>query len=488
MNILSIDQGTTSSRAMIINEEGKVISVAQYPITQHYPEPGWVEHDAEEIVETTLRAVGDCLYGFSEKIDAIGITNQRETTIVWDKYSAKPLARAIVWQCRRTAPICESLIEMGLEDYVKNTTGLNIDAYFSATKLKWLLDNDEKIRSAAEKGDALFGTVESYLIYVLTGNHFTDVSNASRTMMFDINKLCWDEKICDILGIPMKMLPKVKDNCAFFGSVVKNDDIPSKIWGVPIFAAMGDQQAALFGQTCFEIGDVKNTYGTGCFTLMNIGNKPVFDKELVTSIAWKCGDEICYALEGSVFNAGSSVQWLRDEMKMIESAAECSALAETVDSTEGAVFVSAFTGLGAPYWDMYARGAFLGITRGCGRAHLCRAVLEGIAFQVKDLVETMERVSGLDIKALYVDGGASVSNFMMQFQADILDSEVDRPSNIETTALGAGYMAALGAGLLAKDDLKGSRKNERIFKPSFTKEQIEENYSRWQRAVKAVRL
>lgn len=488
MNILSIDQGTTSSRAMVINGDGKVVSSAQYPITQHYPEPGWVEHDAEEIVETTLRAVGDALYGFSGRIDAIGITNQRETSVVWDKETGKPLARAIVWQCRRTAPICEELENMGLGDYIKKTTGLNIDAYFSATKLKWLLDNTPSLREKAEKGEALFGTIESYLIYVLTGNHYTDVSNASRTMMFDINSLRWDEKICSVLDIPMQMLPRVKDNCDFFGSVVKNDDIPSKIWGVPIFAAMGDQQAALFGQTCFEVGDVKNTYGTGCFTLMNIGDKPVFDKELITSIAWKCKDEICYALEGSVFNAGSSVQWLRDEMKMIESAAECSALAETVDSTEGAVFVSAFTGLGAPYWDMYARGAFLGITRGTGRAHLCRAVLEGIAFQVKDLVDTMERVSGKEIKALYVDGGASVSNFMMQFQADILGVRVDRPSNIETTALGAGYMAALGAGLLSRDMLRGARVNERMFEPMFSEKEIEENYSRWQKAVRAVRL
>lgn len=486
MNILAIDQGTTSSRAILFDRDGSVISVAQHPIKQYYPKAGWVEHDATEILESVIRAVRDCLYGFEGKVDFIGITNQRETAIVWDKKTGKPVSKAIVWQCRRTADICESLKRDGYEDYIKRTTGLPIDAYFSGTKIKWMLDNVEGLRERAERGEVLFGTVDSFLVYSLTGNHLTDVTNASRTMLFDINSLSWDDKLCEILSVPKAMLPRVCESSDFFGRVRTSDDIPSRIWNVPIYSVLGDQHAALFGQTCYEVGMVKNTYGTGCFTLMNIGENAIFDKELITTVAWKSGGRTVYALEGSVFNAGSSVQWLRDELGIIKTAAESSELAASVKSTNGVYFVSAFTGLGAPYWDMYARGALVGITRGTGRAHICRAVLEGIAYQVSDLIETMEKGASCRVKALYVDGGASASDFMMQFQADLLGISVDRPCVTESTALGAAFMAGVGAGVFRIEELAKTRKSERIFTPCVSDIEREEWKDGWKRAVSSV--
>ncbi len=483
MLILALDQGTTSSRSIIFDEKGNILASAQTALTQYYPHPGEVEHDACEILATQMETARDCIKKLGKKPDCIGITNQRETVVVWNRQTGKPICPAIVWQCRRTASICERLKADGLTPYVKSVTGLPIDAYFSGTKIKWILDNTPGAREAAERGDLLCGTIDCWLIWNMTGRHLTDVTNASRTMLFDIHKKCWDEKLCKTLGIPASILPEVVENCGDFGVVRASDKIPAELDSIRVTACAGDQHAALFGQTCFDLGDVKNTYGTGCFTLMNTGETPVVSENLITTVAWSYGGKTIYALEGSVFNAGSTIQWLRDELKMISHASEVDTLAESVPDCGGVTCVPAFTGLGAPYWDMYARGSILGLTRGSSRAHVCRAVLEGIAFQVYDLICEMEKDSGNAIHRLYVDGGASVSNFMMQFQSDVLGISVSRPKNIETTALGAAMLAALGAGLISRSDLCSLREVEREFSPEISEEKRGEHIARWKRAV-----
>ena len=487
MSILVFDQGTTSSRAILFDNSFNAISQASYPITQIYPEAGYVEHSPEELYVSILRSAAECMYKTGITPDGIGITNQRETVIVWDKTSGEAIHNAIVWQCRRTAPACEKLKQAGLKGRIKAKTGLPIDAYFSATKLAWILENVEGAREKAEAGELLCGTVDSYLIFRLTGNHITDVTNASRTMLFNIVENRWDEELCELFGIPASMLPKVVESAHNFGKVIPHNDVPACLWNLPILSAIGDQHAALFGQRCLATGEVKNTYGTGCFTLMNIGDTPTFDDNLITTPAWRLNGKTTYALEGSVFNAGSSVQWLRDSLGIISSAAECSELALQTPSTQGVVFVSAFTGLGAPHWDMYARGGFLGLTRGVGKGELCRAVLEGIAFQVYELVRTMENASGCPIRILRVDGGASASEFMMQFQADLLGITVARPANIETTALGAAYMAAITLGKLDTDTLAALTEVHTDFTPTMSEAERKAALSRWTLAVKSIR-
>ena len=403
--ILALDQGTTSSRAIVFDRRGDIVSKAQFPFRQLYPQPGWVEHDPMEIWETERRAAAQAAAGLEGEVAGIGVTNQRETTILWDKTTGRPVYNAIVWQCRRTAEFCEELKRRGLEERIQSATGLLIDAYFSATKIRWVLDNVPGAREKADRGDLLFGTVETWLIWQLTGAHVTDYSNASRTMLFDIHRLCWDAELCELLEIPMSILPLPVANSQVYGLVKKGIPGLEKLAGVPVCGAAGDQQAALFGQTCFRPGEAKNTYGTGCFTLMNVGEKPVRSRAgLVTSVAWQVEGRTAYALEGSVFNGGSTIQWLRDELHLIDSAPECDRLAESVEDSGGVVVVPAFTGLGAPYWDMYARGAILGVTRGTGRAHIARAVLECIAYQVTDLMLAMRQDAGCDITALRVDG------------------------------------------------------------------------------------
>lgn len=485
MAILSLDQGTTSSRAILFDREFHPLGQKNIPLTQHYPKEGWVEHDAEEIFHTQMQAAGVLLADVSDEVDCIGITNQRETTILWNAETGTPVAPAIVWQCRRTAPQCEALVAGGMEATIKRTTGLPIDAYFSGTKIAWMLSNCAEAHALAAEGKLLFGTVECWLIWKLTGNHVTDVTNASRTMLMNITTMEWDTDICLRLGIPMGILPKIVDNAGVLGIVREDSSIPPAMWGKPVTASAGDQQAALFGQTCFTLGDTKNTYGTGCFALMNIGSRPIFDEKLITTVGWKIGDQVTYALEGSVFNAGSAIQWLRDELKLISTAKECDIYAEQVENSGGVVFVPAFTGLGAPYWDMYARGALLGVTRGSNRCHICRAVLEGIAYQSAELIAAMQKASGIPIHSLKVDGGASVSAPMMQFQADLLNITVDRPSVIESTALGAAMLAGIGAGLYTMDDLSKVRVSDRVFAPQHGA-LIPEGYARWRAAIRAV--
>ena len=488
MGIIAFDQGTTSSRAILFDSDFNIQNSASYPIEQIYPEAGHVEHNPEELYVSILRSAVDCLAGVLEKPQAIGITNQRETVIVWEKASGKPICNAIVWQCRRTAAFCENLKAAGYEKIIKQKTGLPIDAYFSASKIKWILDNVKGAKEKAARGELLAGTVDTWLIFRLTGNHYTDITNASRTMLFDINKGEWDKELCHIFEIPESMLPEVKPSSYRFGTVKRDNDIPAVLWDLPILSAIGDQQSALFGQKCLAVGNVKNTYGTGCFTLMNIGGEPIFDENLITTPAWQFNGKTTYALEGSVFNAGSSVQWLRDSLGIIQTAAECSALAETVPSTGGVTFVSAFTGLGAPHWDMYARAGFVGITRGTNRAHLCRAVLEGIAFQVQELVFAMEEASGKTISSLKVDGGASASRFLMQFQANLLGISVTRPQNIETTALGAAYMAAITQGIFTPETLLEAPTSSTVFYPEEDRGTAKERMAGWQKAVRAIRL
>ncbi len=485
MAVLSLDQGTTSSRAILFDSAFHPMGQKNVLITQHYPKEGWVEHDADEIFRSQMQAVDDLLAEISAPIDCIGITNQRETTVLWNAETGEPIAPAIVWQCRRTAPQCDALTAAGMEPVIKRTTGLPIDAYFSGTKIAWLLSNCPKARTLAEEGKLLFGTIECWLIWKLTGCHVTDVTNASRTMLMNLTTLEWDERICRYLGIPLSILPKIRDNAGLLGVVKEDPTIPAALWGKPITAAAGDQQAALFGQTCFAVGDSKNTYGTGCFALMNIGEHPIFDDKLITTVGWKIGDSITYALEGSVFNAGSAIQWLRDELHLITSAHECDTYAELVDNAGGVIFVPAFTGLGAPHWDMYARGALLGLTRGSNRCHICRAVLEGIAYQSAELIYAMQKASGISIHSLRVDGGASVSDPMMQFQADILNLPVDRPSVIESTALGAAMLAGIGAGLYTMDDLSRLRTSQKCYTPKAGSSASEE-YARWRAAIRAV--
>ncbi len=484
--ILALDQGTTSSRAILFDKAGKIAGKGQHTFPQYYPKQGWVEHDPEEIWETQRQAAAGAINSVPDaKVLGIGVTNQRETTIVWDKLTGKPVYNAIVWQCRRTAELCEELKARGLAGYIRDTTGLLIDAYFSATKIRWILDNVPGVRERAERGELLFGTVETWLIWRLTGQHVTDHSNASRTMLFDIHQLCWDRELCRHLDIPMSMLPRPVSNSEVYGYVRPGIRGLERLAGVPVCGAAGDQQAALFGQTCFTPGQAKNTYGTGCFTLMNVGSEPVQSVSgLVTSVGWTLGGETTYALEGSVFNAGSTIQWLRDEMELVDSAPECDRLAEKVPDSGGVIVVPAFTGLGAPYWDMYARGAILGITRGTKRAHVARAVLESIAFQVTDLMLAMRRDAGCEITTLRADGGASVSDLLLQMQADLLRIPVDRPVMVETTAFGAAALAGLSCGMWSGlEELAALRRSQRQFVPQRRAEDCEKEYALWQRAV-----
>lgn len=488
--ILALDQGTTSSRAVLFNSRCEIVSMSQRPFNQQFPQPGWVEHNPLEIWSTQSfvmeNVVNKADIEWSD-IEALGITNQRETTVVWDRQTSEPVYNAIVWQDRRTADYCDVLRERGLTKRIREKTGLILDAYFSATKIRWILDNVPGARARAERDELCFGTVDSWLAWRLSGGrlHITDVSNASRTMLFDIHRLCWDEELCGILGVPMQILPRPVSNSEIYGCVKPGIPGLEKLAGVPVCGAAGDQQAALFGQGCFRPGEAKNTYGTGCFTLMNVGQRAVRSRAgLVTSVAWRIGGETTYALEGSVFNGGSTIQWLRDEMGLIPSAPAINDLAAGVPDTGGVVVVPAFTGLGAPYWDMYARGAILGITRGTNRAHIARAVLACIAYQVTDLMLAMRQDAGCDITALRADGGASVSDLLMQMQADLLQIPVDRPAMVETTAFGAAALAGLSCGLWSGlDEVRALRRSDRIFTPHRTQADCDQDYRLWKRAV-----
>ena len=488
--IIALDQGTTSSRSIVFDQAGNIVSLAQYPFAQIYPKPGWVEHDPMVILHTQMHALGQA-FEKSElsptDIAGIGITNQRETTIVWDKHTGKPVYNAIVWQCRRTAPICDELEAEGIGAYIRDKTGLLIDAYFSGTKIKWILDNVEGARERAERGDLLFGTVDSWLIWNLTGGkaHVSDYSNCARTMLFDIDALCWDEKLCEMLDIPMSMLPKPVPSSQIYGRVAANLPGLEMLEGIPVCGSAGDQTAALLGQACIEPGQAKNTYGTGCFTLMNTGERSVRSASgLLTTVAWSVEGKTTYALEGSVFNAGSSIQWLRDELELISTSRECDELAESVEDNGGVYLVSAFTGLGAPRWDMYARGAIVGLTRGSKKAHIARATLEGIAYQVKDLLDAMEKDAGHPLSVLRVDGGASVSNFLMQFQSDMIRKPIDRPKMVETTAFGAAFLAGLAVGVWnSMEDITKIRQSDRVFEPVMDAEKAKEQHNAWLRAV-----
>ncbi|MBQ7203880.1 MAG: glycerol kinase GlpK [Eubacterium sp.] len=495
--VMALDQGTTSSRAIVFNKQGEIVSKSQNEFTQYYPQNGWVEHDPNEILFSVIQAMIGCMRPSGTKtsvnpqcIAGIGITNQRETTIIWDKKTGKPIYNAIVWQCRRTAEYCEELKKDGLSKYIKQTTGLLIDAYFSATKIKWILDNVEGARERAKNGELLFGTIDTWIIWNLTGGkaHVTDYSNACRTMLFDIDKLCWDKTLCEKLDIPMCMLPEVKPSSCVYGYVDKITGI-EELAGVPIAGAIGDQPGALFGQGCFEKGQAKNTYGTGCFLLMNTGDDLIESKSnLLSGIAWGLDGKVTYDLEGSAFNAGSVIKWLRDELELIDTAAECDEFAEEVPDTNGLYLVPAFTGLGAPYWDMYARGIMVGITRSINKCHVCRAVLESITYQMTDLLEAMMSDSEIMLKDLRVDGGASVSDIMMQMQADMTGCNVNRPVNREATALGAAYLAGLATGVW-KDtkEIEENRKVDKIFVPSMPSDVRNKKYSDWKRAVERSR-
>ena len=488
--VLALDQGTTSSRTIVFDKAGRIVSKAQFEFEQIYPKSGWVEHDPYEILDSQLRSLSVALANGKikpEEIATIGITNQRETTILWDKDTGKPVYNAIVWQCRRTAPICEKLKAEGLDDYVKEHTGLLIDAYFSATKINWILDNVPEARTLAAEGKLLFGTVETWLIWNLTNKqvHITDYSNAARTMLFDIEKLCWDEHLCKTLGIPMSVLPEVRESSSVYGYV--SEDVPGlkELAGIPISGAIGDQQAALFGQACFNAGQAKNTYGTGCFLLMNTGDKrPHSKNNLIEGIAWGINGKVTYNLEGSAFNAGSVIKWLRDELRMISEPSECDFLAESVENSNGVYLVPAFTGLGAPYWDMYARGCIVGLTRGANRAHFARAVLESIAYQVSDLCEAMSKDSDIIMSELRVDGGASVSNILLQIQSNLSSTKVNRPKLVETTALGAAYMAGLAVGFWKDfDEIEKVREVDRLFVPTIDNDTREKMLKGWHKAV-----
>lgn len=485
--IMALDAGTTSNRCILFNKKGEMVSVAQKEFTQYFPKPGWVEHDADEIWSTQLGVAVEAMNmvgAAAEDIAAIGITNQRETVIVWDKETGAPIYHAIVWQCRRTSQYCDSLKAKGLEESFCRKTGLVIDAYFSATKVKWILDHVDGAREKAGKGQLLFGTVETWLIWKLTKGrvHVTDYSNAARTMMFNINTLKWDEDILKELDIPRSMLPEVKPSSCIYG------EADSSFLGgaIPIAGAAGDQQAALFGQTCFTAGEAKNTYGTGCFLLMNTGEKPVFSRNgLVTTIAWGLDGKVNYALEGSIFVAGASVQWLRDEMRLIDSAADSEYMAKKVQDTNGCYVVPAFTGLGAPYWDQYARGTIVGITRGVNKYHIIRATLDSIAYQVQDVLEAMKADAGITLSALKVDGGASANDFLMQTQADIIGAPVNRPVCVETTAMGAAYLAGLAVGYwTSKEEVLDNWKIDRTFLPSISEEERKKRVKGWKKAVK----
>ncbi len=484
---MALDAGTTSNRCILFNEKGRMCSVAQREFTQYFPQPGWVEHDADEIWASQLGVAVEAMnmIGASAKdIAAIGITNQRETAIVWDKNTGVPVYHAIVWQCRRTAQTCDELKEKGLTEKLKQKTGLVIDAYFSATKVKWILDNVPGARQKAEKGELLFGTVETWLIWKLTKGavHVTDYSNASRTMLFNINTLEWDKEILAELDIPASMLPAVKPSSCVYGEA----DASFLGGAIPIAGAAGDQQAALFGQTCFTAGEAKNTYGTGCFLLMNTGEKPVFsDNGLVTTIAWGLDGKVNYALEGSIFVAGAAIQWLRDELRIIDSAEDSEYMARKVADTNGCYVVPAFTGLGAPYWDQYARGTIVGITRGVNKCHIIRATLDSIAYQVNDVLAAMEADAKIAIPTLKVDGGASANDFLMQTQADIVNVPVIRPQCVETTAMGAAYLAGLAVGYwTSREEVMKNWASDCVFEPSIGENDREKRIRGWHKAVK----
>lgn len=487
--ILALDQGTTSSRAIIFDRAGQIISIGQKEFNQIYPKSGWVEHDPREIWSSQIAVVAEALVKADIKsadIAAIGITNQRETTIVWDRQTGRPIHNAIVWQDRRTASYCDELKAKGYDEKIKEKTGLLIDSYFSATKIRWILNNVEGAKKKAEEGDLLFGTVDTWLIYNLTDKekHVTDVTNASRTMLFNINNMQWDEELLALFEIPKSMLPEVKTSSEVYGETA-GKILTDKI---PIAGIAGDQQAALFGQLCINPGMVKNTYGTGCFMLMNIGNKPIVSKnKLVTTVAWQIGKEVTYALEGSIFIAGAIVQWLRDGLGIIKSSEEVEALANKVKDTDGVYLVPAFAGLGAPHWDSYARGTIVGLTRGSNASHIARAALEGIAFQTVDILKAMEADAGKEIKELRVDGGATNNNLLMQFQSDILQAEVVRPKITETTAIGAAYLAGLAVGYWKDmDDLKDQWQIDRTFDPD-SKMEVKKHLKNWHHAVEAAR-
>ena len=484
--MMALDSGTTSNRCILFDRAGRIVSVAQREFTQYFPQPGWVEHDANEIWATLLGVAVEAMQmagAAAADIAAIGITNQRETTIVWDKATGEPVHHAIVWQCRRTSEYCDELRARGLTARFREKTGLVLDAYFSATKLHWLLENVPGVRERAAKGELLFGTVETWLIWKLTGGraHVTDYSNASRTMLFNINTLDWDEEILAELNIPRSMLPKPMPSSGLFGTTD-----PSLLGGeIPITGAAGDQQAALFGQTCFQPGEAKNTYGTGCFLLMNTGEKPVFSQNgLVTTIAWGLGEKVTYALEGSIFVAGAAIQWLRDEMKLIANAAESEAVAQEVADTNGCYVVPAFTGLGAPYWDQYARGAIVGLTRGCNRAHIVRATLDSLTYQTYDVLNAMRADSGIALASLKVDGGASANNYLMQTQADVIGAPVLRPTCVESTAMGAAYLAGLAVGFWRDQaEIRKIWAVDCTFEPQLDAKSRDARLHGWHRAV-----
>ena len=488
--VLALDQGTTGSTALLIDPEGEVRARGYAELTQHYPQPGWVEHDPVQIWTTIGQAASQAVASSGiapGEIAAVGITNQRETTILWERASGRPVGNAIVWQCRRTAALCERLKADGVEPEVRRKTGLVVDPYFSGTKIRWMLDHDPALRPRAERGELCFGTVDAWLLWQLTGGtvHATDPSNASRTLCYDIHRRAWDEGLCGILGVPMALLPEVKPSAGVFAQTTKSAWLPGDI---PVAGIAGDQQAALFGQACVEPGMAKNTYGTGCFALLNTGERAVASTEgLLTTVAWTVESTTSYALEGAVFIAGAAVQWLRDGLGIIKQAAETQILAESVPDTGGVYLVPAFVGLGAPYWDPYARGTLTGLTRGTTRAHLARAALEAIAYQSRDVLDTMRRESGVPLTTLRVDGGAAANDFLCQFQADVLGVEVLRPSVTETTGLGAAYLAGVGAGLWKSRELATRWKLERKFTPAMPAAARDAAYGGWRRAVERAR-
>ena len=485
--ILAIDQGTTSTRALLYDKEGNIVEKSQKEFMQYYPKPGWVEHDPEEIWNSTIGVINNVIKKGEIKpfeIDSIGITNQRETTVVWDKNTGNPLYNAIVWQCRRTSDICKSLKDEGYEELFRKKTGLLLDPYFSGTKIKWILDNVEGARKKAEENKIIFGTIDTYLIWKLTGGrvHVTDYSNASRTLLYNIHELKWDEELLDIMEVPSNILPEVKSSSEIYGYTDKNIFFGQHI---PIAGIAGDQQAATFAQGCYQEGMTKITFGTGAFLLMNTGNEPVYSKNgLLTTIAWGCNDEITYALEGSIFNAGSAIQWLRDELFLLNDAGDSEYFAGKVNSSDGVYFVPAFTGLGAPYWNPEVRGTLVGLTRGSSKNHIIRATLEALVYQSKDLIQAMLEDSGLKLKDVKVDGGASANNLLMQFLADMTDTLVERPVNTETTVTGAAYLAGLATDFWDDmDDLMEKREIDQVFKPAMNQEERDKRYNGWMKAV-----
>ena len=479
--IIALDQGTTSSRALLINEVGKLIDVKQKEFKQIFPKQGWVEHDPIEILNTQLEVFEELISTISlSDIISIGITNQRETTVIWDKETGKPLYNAIVWQDKRTSGICDQMKKDGLESYTRENTGLVIDSYFSATKIKWIIENVEGVKTKINENKVLFGTIDTWLIYNMTSfkNHVTDYTNASRTMIYNIKNLEWDDKLCDYLKIPKSILPEVINSSSNFGNFNYNG------FEIPIHGVAGDQQAALFGQSCFEDGMVKNTYGTGCFLLMNTGkNFKLSENGLITTLACSFDDKVNYALEGSVFIAGAAIQWLRDSLKVIGKASETEKIAQSIEKLHDIYVVPAFAGLGAPYWDMYSRGAIFGLTRDTGVDHIIKATLESLAYQTKDIIDVMEKDSGIKLKSLKVDGGACMNNYLMQFQSDLLDCEVLRPEIIETTAMGAGYLAGLQSNIWDKDQIIKNQKIDRSFNPTINDSEREKMYRGWKKAV-----